>query len=701
MKRFLAISAVLIALSAFLPAPSNGQTQPARAQAEVAQPHAGASEAERAESLQAMTEWLEQDFARARPEAAAWIQDPALSDAFRSQVLRAAISAARAAAKLDFETEAGPAYAELAERLPAGPERSLLHQAYGNLSLWRGQFESAEKLFRLAGMDAADRTISQQANLKSSLGVALAQQGELDDALSAMLESHRLFEQTEDGPSVQLLRNIGGLSIYLKDWEQAVTFSNLALDRLGPEDTDIAGIYSNLAAALTEQGKLEAALSALEDGMAVGEAQGRPNASVISNLGYVLRELDRPEEALTHFERAAELNRAANDTGSLAISTKNIGETLIKLGRRQDGDDALQQSLAAYREADIKPKRLELYPVLVENLEQLGRYPEALAMMREYRGLTEELASADAQARVAELQSAFDLERSERRLAESERERMAGEARLAAMESFQVRQQHYRTLLLTGVAALALILVLLLRLLQVRIRANRLLAEKNGEIDKQRKALGETNVLLQRQSFEDELTGLGNRRSLRHLLQSALPRALAEAPVLLVLIDLDRFKGINDRFGHPVGDRVLTRFARVLRDVAHPGDVLVRWGGEEFLWLVAGASISDASERCRSLADQLRATDFEAPGRDLSITCSMGVSTVDLREDDPSRAFDLALKIADAALYEAKDSGRDSWTGFERRADDPGIFEGSLDIESLVASGALVRRHLHDATALS
>lgn len=694
MKNFRPVAVVLVALLSAVSAQAFAQTQPASMPPEVAELREDASGPEREAALQAMTEWLERDFSEARPEVVALIQDPSLPIEFRSQLLRSAIEAARAAAILDFDTDAGPGYQDLAGRLPAGPERSRLHQAYANLSLARGQFAAAESLYQQAVSEDESRDVAERANLRSSLGVALAQQGRLDDALAAMLESYRLYEQTDAGPSADLLRNIGGLSVYLEDWEQAVRFSRLAIEQLGPDNPAATGIYSNLAAALTEQGNLEAALEALETGMALGEANGQPNASVISNLGYVLRELNRPEDALAHFEQAAELNRAANDIGSLAISLKNIGETLIQLDRRQEADAVLQQSLAAYREADIKPKRLELYPVLVENLEQLEQYPEALAMMREYRVLTEELASADAQARVAELQTAFDLERKERELAESERERIAREAELATLQAEQARQRMIRALLLAGVVVLGLFLIVVLRLLRLRTSANRLLAEKNAEIDAQHKALGETNARLHRQSIEDELTGIGNRRSLRNLLESEVPSALVEKPALLVLVDLDRFKGINDRFGHPVGDRVLAEFAQVLRSVAGPDDVLARWGGEEFLWLVADADMADASERCRALADRIRAAAFRADDRRLSITCSMGVARLDLDVENPQAAFDLALKIADAALYEAKDSGRNDWVGFERRADDPKEFEGSLDVDALVTSGALVRKRL-------
>jgi len=694
MKHFRPVVAVLIALATTPPGLTWAQAPPAETVAGVPELRAGMSETERNEARAAIDEWLRRDFDEARPTAVSWIRDSAQPLEFRSRLLRAAIEAARAAAALEFESDAGPLYRALIDRLPVGSERSLLHQSYGNLSLSRGQFESAETLYRQALSDAEERGPAERANLRSSLGVALAQQGRLDDALDQMLQAYRLYDQTEAGPSVDLLRNIGGLSVYLEDWEQAVRFSRLALEKLGPENPAAGGIYSNLAAALTGQGNLEAALEALKTGMALGEAAGQPSSSVVSNLGYVLRELDRPEEALDHFERAAEMNRAASDTGSLAISLKNIGETLILLDRREEADEALRASLAAYREADIKPKRLELYPVLVENLEQLQQYPEALAMMREYRQLTEELASADAQARVAELQTAFDLERKERELLESERARLAQETEVATLQAEQSRERLVLALLLSGLIALGLFLVLLLRSLRLHARANRLLAEKNTEIELQRETLGETNTLLHRQSIEDELTGIGNRRSLRQLLESEIPSALGQSPALLILIDLDRFKGINDQFGHDAGDRVLAEFAELLQSVAGPDDVLARWGGEEFIWLVANTGIDGAASRCRALSDRVLEAGFEVAGRRLAITCSMGFTSIDLGVENPQAEFDLALKIADAALYEIKDRGRNGWTGFERRAGGPDLFEGSLDVEALIANGALARKRL-------
>ncbi|MEN1729068.1 MAG: diguanylate cyclase, partial [Pseudomonadota bacterium] len=578
---------LLIALVLLLPLAAIGQTPEDSSPPAVENLFEGASEDQQASAIEAAGRWMDNDFSNAYPIVLDWAADERIPIAVRAALLRDAFEPARTQTAPEFDARSAELYDSLIEALPAGIDRSQLHQAHGNLMVSRGQFETAETLYRASAAEDQGRETGERANLRSALGVSLAQQGKLDQALEAMLRSFELYELTEDGPSSTLLRNIGGLSIYLENWEQSIRFSILAIEKIGANNPAALGVYSNLAAAQVEQGQLDDALETLNAAMVLSEASNQQNSPVLSNLGYVLRELGRPEEALARYLQSAELDRARNDTAALGISLKNIGETQIELGRREDAADSLRQSLETYREADIKPKRLELYPVMVDNLEQLGRYAEALALMREYRGLDQELASTEAQTRVAELQSAFDLERRERELADSERERLAREMELEQLQSDQAHQRLERLALIAGLVTLALLLILALRLLGLRNRANRLLAEKNTEIEVQRHALTETNAKLQRYSIEDELTGLHNRRYIRQLLKAEKDSPLRRARSLMVLIDLDRFKGINDRFGHPVGDAVLETFAEVLRSVAGSDDVLIRWGGEEFLWLAA------------------------------------------------------------------------------------------------------------------
>lgn len=150
----------------------------------------------------------------------------------------------------------------------------------------------------------------------------------------------------------------------------------------------------------------------------------------------------------------------------------------------------------------------------------------------------------------------------------------------------------------------------------------------------------------------DALTGLPNRRA---LIEDFNQGAASDAPLCLAVCDIDHFKRINDRFGHPVGDRVLRAIAGVLADTCG-GAFVTRYGGEEFGVLFSGAGIDQAVEtldRARAIVagKTYRRRDDDTPLG--TITFSAGV--VEVRE---SEDFDDAFARADALLYAAKDGGR-------------------------------------------
>jgi diguanylate cyclase (GGDEF)-like protein len=168
--------------------------------------------------------------------------------------------------------------------------------------------------------------------------------------------------------------------------------------------------------------------------------------------------------------------------------------------------------------------------------------------------------------------------------------------------------------------------------------------------------LSEVNRALQLEARElveqantDPLTGALNRQGLRAALMST-PAILA-APMSVVFSDIDHFKRINDEHGHDVGDRVLQEFAAVITAGIRSCDKLVRWGGEEFLIICSGTS----AEQARVLAEKLRSglkTACWSAG--IHITASFGIAELTPHDDIGD-----TIKRADAALYAAKDAGRD------------------------------------------
>jgi diguanylate cyclase (GGDEF)-like protein len=155
----------------------------------------------------------------------------------------------------------------------------------------------------------------------------------------------------------------------------------------------------------------------------------------------------------------------------------------------------------------------------------------------------------------------------------------------------------------------------------------------------------------------DPLSGCVNRRGLDQQLARELARAeRAGAPVAVLAVDIDHFKRVNDRFGHPAGDLVIRDVAAMLREAARAGDVVARAGGEEFVVVLADADEAGATALARRLVDAVRARRFPSvPG--LSVTISVGVAAEPVVRD--AHAAEALKGRADEALYAAKRAGRD------------------------------------------
>jgi diguanylate cyclase (GGDEF)-like protein len=152
------------------------------------------------------------------------------------------------------------------------------------------------------------------------------------------------------------------------------------------------------------------------------------------------------------------------------------------------------------------------------------------------------------------------------------------------------------------------------------------------------------------ESRVDPLTGVLNRRGLAERFEAEVARSLREArPLAVVAVDIDHFKRINDTFGHDAGDRALTWLATVLGDQTRGSDIIARTGGEEFLVVLPGTDLADASEFAERVREAVAAGD--AP---VALTISAGVAA----EAVPSTPDALA-RAADVALYDAKRDGRD------------------------------------------
>jgi diguanylate cyclase (GGDEF)-like protein len=159
---------------------------------------------------------------------------------------------------------------------------------------------------------------------------------------------------------------------------------------------------------------------------------------------------------------------------------------------------------------------------------------------------------------------------------------------------------------------------------------------------------------MERLATTDDLTGLLNRRAFFARAEAARLLALRlRQPITLLMLDIDHFKQLNDRFGHATGDEALVKFSATCTDALREHDILGRLGGEEFALALPGTDLDGARHAAERLRQGVLDTRLLSCGNSYTMTVSVGVVLIDPEEDLPT-----ALARADHALYEAKGKGR-------------------------------------------
>lgn len=266
------------------------------------------------------------------------------------------------------------------------------------------------------------------------------------------------------------------------------------------------------------------------------------------------------------------------------------------------------------------------------------------------------------------------------------------------------------------VAYLAYVLTLLALVYLVihwRIRKHRLeiiwqrenAARLEQLVDQRTVELAEKSRALEEASITDTLTGLYNRRYLYSRIDqdvAAVARNHSDPGVapdeqqdlLFLMIDIDKFKQINDRYGHAIGDKVLKSVAETIRSTCRASDTVVRWGGEEFLAVAMETNRHMAPIVTERLRRAVAATQIsDDTGATIPVTCSIGACPfpLDPRSTD-AVSWETSLEIADQALYAVKKSGRNGWAFVDHAADGPALdntFDVSRGLGKWIAEGRL------------
>jgi len=475
-----------------------------------------------------------------------------------------------------------------------------------------------------------------------------------EPAVQLLGEAMRLAEREGlQGLRIEVMTNLAVLHSSANQFEQAIAHLERALElALATEDRRRElPVRFNLGQTYRSAKRYEEAAAALEPLLPALEAPGMESrlAALLASLGWLRSELGEVEAAERHFTRAAALLDEGDNAAELTVVLNGQARLLLLRGEVQQATSLAERALAIARQSGDFTSVSSSLTGMVEVLEAQNRYAEAMKLLRERGELDAEHISQQQRSRLNELEVQLGVERQARELDQLRQER---ERQSMAME----RQR----------------LNLLLALAAVALGIAALIWQRT------------TNRRLHRLSRTDQLTGLLNRRGLTE----AMERPGEGAGMRLVLlVDIDHFKSINDRFGHAVGDRVLVALAETLRGVAqrHAAKV-ARWGGEEFAVLAHVADAQAAADLARDLglAAVAARTSSENDG---PIDVSVSVGFAPLPADaEPGCAWQQTLLTADELLYRAKHAGRNRGIGVWPCAPGTALRQTSLD--AMLASGA-------------
>jgi diguanylate cyclase (GGDEF)-like protein len=192
-------------------------------------------------------------------------------------------------------------------------------------------------------------------------------------------------------------------------------------------------------------------------------------------------------------------------------------------------------------------------------------------------------------------------------------------------------------------------------------------------------------------ALRDPLTGLRNRRYLHEFMQEETPRVLRRwlqgegegldrRSISLILVDLDLFKQVNDLHGHAAGDAVLLQVARLLKEIVRKPDLVLRWGGEEFVVLALDSDRTAPPLIAVRVREQMAARDFVLPGGEIiRQTCSVGYAAFPFHPDRPEGLnWEQVFRLADQSLYRAKELGRNRLEGILPGPGDPDAIIAAL-----------------------
>jgi diguanylate cyclase (GGDEF)-like protein len=492
-----------------------------------------------------------------------------------------------------------------------------------------------------------DLILRTQATITS--GESYSEEGNFPPALKKLQEAVALGRQANYPISlISALNSLAVLYQQMKEYDkgfEAVGEAQVLAEKIKSVPR-MASLKTTESALAMETNQPARAMKALRDELSLARRLGATTliAGTLVNLSDSYIKAHDYANTLIYGNQAAEAGAKMGDLSTVATAQVNIGEAYLGMGRLAEGKKNFELGLAYFEKSGDKPN---LQAVLLEYgdaLEHAGDIAGAIKAYHRERALSNELFEKQRQKATLELQEKYETEKKQRQIELLSRE---NQVKTAEIDNRRLQQRVWW--LLAVVFALASVIV---GLLYRKVR------QTNAQLEVK-------NLELKQQSSRDPLTALYNRRHFQEFMRTHMQvekrgagTSGEEIVGALFLLDVDHFKHVNDSYGHAAGDAVLKMIADNLRVILRETDMIVRWGGEEFLAFLPAIPRSGVEEIARRLLTGISAHSIDYQDSKISVNVSIGFAPFPLAPGNRPLPWERAVNLVDMALYLAKAHGR-------------------------------------------
>ena len=486
---------------------------------------------------------------------------------------------------------------------------SLFNQSHINLHLGEYQLALSQSLDALSTYNDL-RDSQRQAETLLNLGAIYLSINEYNKAMSTLIKALDIARHLEDPqPMGEILLNMGMTYLYAGDSGHALTEfkKSLQIFQTAENHKMMAFVYCNLAAANLVENDYGLFIQYIERGEKYADKVGSNyiKICILLQRGQYQIILGDLEAANQYFQESLRLAKRQGYQADEIASIIWISEVNYRQGKLEEAVTLLNEALERARKQRYAEGRLKAHQKLAAIFEDLGDYYHACDHLKNYYEIEQQITTEKNDLKYKSLETVYRTQV------------MQSEARIIQTKNHQLEKE---------------------------------ISERKWVEE----ALRLSEDKYRRLASLDPLTGLNNRRFFYQLAQNEIRRVKRYAhPTTLLIIDIDRFKNINERLGHLAGDEVLKVIASQIKEFVREVDILGRFGGEEFILLLPETNLESGRQVAQRLCCQIEDSRFEISGEMIQVQVSIGVAAY-----ENELPLDFLIDRADQAMQAAKKAGR-------------------------------------------